>query len=122
MADVRVTNESRRTRDRVGVQFHPGDTHDLTVSKRERIALRAVRGFRVEDLDGSVEDNHPEPEPERATEENSDDDYDPSDHTVTQVLGDVEAGEVSAENALELELEGKARNTLIDQLRDKLNG
>lgn len=110
MIRVRVKNTGRRTRHRLGVEFPPGEEKTVEVSTREYITIKAVKDFKImrtENLSSKPENG----------EENTFQDL-----TIEEAINYVEDEEISVEEAIQLEKEGKNRSTLIEKLEGMKEG
>ncbi|KQB92110.1 hypothetical protein [Geobacillus sp. PA-3] len=110
MKTLRVVNKGKKTRYRLGVEFPPNQTVEITVSNREYLTVKAVRDFEVEIVS---EDETKQSSDIAETDAPS---LGVQDMTIDEVLQAVKEGKLSVDEALSQEKAGKNRSTLIDKL------
>ncbi|MEB3752490.1 hypothetical protein MKY25_01655 [Geobacillus sp. FSL W8-0032] len=113
MKTLRVTNKGKKARYRLGVEFPPNQTVEITVSNREYLTVKAVRDFEVEIVsEGDKSETKRRHESAKPTEPA----LDVQSMTIDEVLEAVKEGKLSVDEALSQEKAGKKRSTLIDKL------
>jgi hypothetical protein len=110
MKTLRVVNRGKKARYRLGVEFPPNQTVEITVSNREYLTVKAVRDFEVEIVsEDETKQSHGIAETDAPS-------LDISGLTIDDVLEAVKEGKLSVDEALSQEKTGKNRSTLIDKL------
>lgn len=118
---VRVTNNGKRVRERLGTRFLPNKEEFLEVNNRQYLTLKAVKDFTVEIIQD--EEITKEEDTENEAEFNPQDvEVDYYDLTIDGVLEAVENGAFTVEEAIALEVSGKNRVTLLEKLEELKQG
>ncbi|KMY60114.1 hypothetical protein [Geobacillus stearothermophilus] len=113
MKTLRVVNKGKKARYRLGVEFPPNQTVEITVSNREYLTVKAVRDFEVEIVS---EDDKSEAKHSHESAKTNAPSLDVQSMTIDEVLEAVKEGKLSVDEALSQEKAGKKRSTLIDKL------
>lgn len=113
MKTLRVVNKGRKTRYRLGVEFPPNKTVELTVGNREYLTVKAVRDFEVEIVNEGDKSETKHRHESAKTDAPS---LDVQSMTIDEVLEAVKEGKISVDEALSQEKAGKNRSRLIDKL------
>lgn len=118
MKKIKVTNNSKRTKSRLGVNLKGGESTDVTVNSRDYLVLKASKSLDVEVLEGDkkVESENEQTTKTESDEQDEENGYDFSDMNVDDTITFVKDNEVNADDAIEAEKAGKNRKSVIEQL------
>lgn len=131
MKKITVKNIGKRTRDRLGLRVQPGETKELEVSNREYLTIKAVKDFRVEVLPIKQENNTETDEDDTKTDKNTTDKAETSESqgdinyanlNIEEVIEAINGGNLDVTEAIALEVAGKNRPTLLEQLEEIQKG
>ncbi|WP_373896378.1 hypothetical protein [Virgibacillus sp. CBA3643] len=106
--DVKVYNKGKKSRERLGIRFEPKAEREIEVSSKEYITVKAVKDFNVEIIE----------EEEEKEESGEDGKEELQELNIDEFINHVKDNDIDIDEAIAIEVAGKNRSTLLDQLED----